>query len=167
MEIAVYHPPEVATRLAAAMPQYVFLEQCGSAYVSEIIPRHRLLPPNFVPWAPGVVVASQSLLDRCGCQADATAPHGWRRKRPDEFHKKANPYNLYVARCGDFWGIERENDWTLVFSFASMPVFTRTKEDAMRLAEACQTEWGNNRPQIRTVPPVRWVPSEPGGIRYV
>ena len=57
-----YHPPQVAQRLAAAMPQYDFLRQHGSAYVCEIIPREGLLPPDFVPWAPGVVVASRTLL---------------------------------------------------------------------------------------------------------
>jgi hypothetical protein len=159
------HPPAVAERLAASLPSFNDLKLQGSVYVSEVIPREYLpLSRDFVPWAPGVVVASETLLQTCGCGRGTRALKGWREVRPDEFHKKANPLNLYVGACGDFWGIERQNYEALVFDAASLPIFTKTKEDAMRLAVACQTNFTGS--PVLPLALVRWVPSEPGAYMY-
>jgi hypothetical protein len=153
-------------RLSKTMQSYEQFTMKGSIYVAEIIPRKGVLPADFVPWAPGIIVPSELLLRMAGCRSKSLRPRGWREIRCGSFCRKTNPQNYLVNRCGDFWGIERENSETLVFGFGAQPIFTRNKEDAVRLAEVCRTKtMSEYRPSLLL--PMRWVPSEPNGAMWL
>ena len=42
-----------------------------------------------------------------------------------------------VRGCGGLWSVERELDEVLAYLFGPVPMFTRTRQAAMRLAEYC------------------------------
>jgi hypothetical protein len=65
---------------------------------------------------------------------------------------------LCVRGCGEFWIIEREIDEVLVLKDGSLPIFTRTYQAAMRLAEYCHPH-----------PPagLYWCVSTPDGIECI
>src|SRR6266436_2032608 len=116
-----------------------FLEDRAPRLISEVVERSKTeLPDDFVPWAPGAVIASDYLLRASGCRPGSRRPKGWSQREPDVFRKRVNGNTLTVSGCGEFWTIERENAEALAFIFGPLPVFTRTSQEAMRLAEYCQ-----------------------------
>jgi hypothetical protein len=81
-----------------------------------------------------------------GFESGVSSPAHWSRGTSG-FKKIARDGKavLWVQRCGEFWIIERSlrvdadlvKDETLVFAFGPRPIWTRTLEEAMWLAEYC------------------------------
>lgn len=102
--------------------------------VADVIPRAAArLPPNYIPWAPGIVIASDHLLRAAG--NNPNFPVDWRRSSAQDSFKMTHGPNI-VRKRGDFWAIESKYR-ALVFSYGSMPICTRTLEQALSLAEYC------------------------------
>lgn len=118
-----------------------FLRQPSPFVVEKVIERSKAgIPDRFVPWAPGVVVASTYLLEAANCRPGTRRPKGWRRRRSsslDFFAKDIEGRGVAVAKCGNIWYIEGPSHQTLVYTFGSLPVGTRTLQEAMLLAEFC------------------------------
>jgi len=115
-----------------------FLKRPTTVLVAEVIERSKaMLPDWFAPWAPGIVVASDYLLRAAGYHLGSRRPKGWIQERPDLFTKAKYGNELRVRKCGEFWTVERQNVQMLAFPFGPVPVFTRTPQAAMRLAEYC------------------------------
>jgi hypothetical protein len=138
-----------------------FLRDPLHSSIAQVIDRKNTnLPSSYVPWAPGIVIASNSLL-KAARQAS---------RYVDEFRKHPRFGYHYFAEIrikerGGFWFIER-GDKVLVFRFGSMPICTRKHSDAIRLFEHVFRQWGNSYE-----PPVgahgynlRWVRKTPDGI---
>jgi hypothetical protein len=101
--------------------------------IAEVIERGRAkLPANYAPWAPAIVIASEDLLRI----AKQYSPHlnNWRQDYPDMFTNGL----ATVRKRGTFWAIERRHR-TLSFTFGSMPLFTKTLEAAMVIADYCSS----------------------------
>jgi hypothetical protein len=146
-----------------------FLKQPSPRLIAEIIERNKTdLPDDFVPWAPGIVVASDYLLRAAGSRPGLAPPEGWSPGQPDVFTKVMHGNRLMVRGCGEFWTVERETNEVLAFIFGSMPMFTRTCQAAMRLAEYCHPrphEGEIHHPRPREVASgLTWVVSTPSGI---
>ena len=127
------------------------------------------LPADFVPWAPWVVIASDYLLREVGYRPGSSPPNGWTPGQPGVFTKVWNRNRLMVRQCGEYWTVERSNDEVL--AYFSVPMFTRTCQSAMQLAEYCQPHAleGESRafPRPRGVASgLRWVPFDPEGIKW-
>jgi hypothetical protein len=155
-----WYDQEITARLNATLLSYDSFKQRGHRYVSEVIPRGGILRDDFVPWAPGIVTPSRQLLREVNSVLGSRPLRGWHETEPGSFVKKQPYSQLYVTRCGDFWAIERMSCESLVLEFGSQPIFARKKEDAMRLAEVC--EW-----HVSSLPGLRWVQSEPAGVKWV
>ena len=140
--------------------------------IAEVIDRDKTeMPYDFCPWAPGLVVASDYLLEAAGYRPGLRRPSGWKEGRPDVFTKVIYGNRLKVRGCGELWTVERENEEILAFPFGPVPMFTRTREGAMRLAEYCHPKAlpGEYRcfPQPQGVASsLRWVVSDPTGIMW-
>jgi hypothetical protein len=108
--------------------------------IAEVIERGRAkLPANYVPWVPAVVIASEDLL-RIAKQYTPQLKN-WRQDYPDMFTNGLTT----VRKRGTFWAIERPNRM-LSFTFGSMPLFTKTLEAAMIIADYCSSA---PRPNLR------------------
>ena len=107
--------------------------------VADVIERDQSgLPADFVPWAPGIVVASDYLLRAAGYRPGSSHPEGWYPSvERGVITKSMHRNRLKVRPCGKFWRIERAECEVLAFPFGSLPVVTRTKEAAMYLADYC------------------------------
>ena len=116
------------------------------------------LAPDFVPWAPAIVIASDYLLQSVGHTPTSGRPKGW-RLQPSTGNYKCG-FELIVRKRGQYWTVEGNGLYqcVLVFNFGSMPVCTRTPEAAMRLAEYFAD---NTRPLPHGL---RWIRSTPDGI---
>jgi len=130
------------------------------------------LPSAFFPWAPGVVIASNYLLQAAGHHDEARCPPGWAEKLPDVFTKVIRGNRLEVRGCAEFWTIERQYEQALVLPFGPLPVFTRTAPVAMRVAEYCHPEARTGECQSFPAPrgvatTLRWVVSAADGVLYV
>jgi hypothetical protein len=140
--------------------------------IAEVIDREKIeMSPDFCPWAPGLVVASDYLLEAAGYCPGSRRPSGWKEGRPNVFTKVIYGNRLMVRGCGELWSVERQNDEALAFPFGPVPMFTRTREAAMRLAEYChpKAQEGEYRPfpaPRRVASSLRWVYSDPGGIMW-
>jgi len=135
-----------------------FLEHPVHRSIGEVIPRENTQPKaDFVPWAPGVVIASDYLLRRSGHTPTSRRPPRWRKHRRWGYFMKGA---LIVRKRSDFWFVEMAGASVLVFRYGSMPVCTRTYQAAMRLAQYFLS--------LPTLPPpvhgLRWVLSKPDGI---
>lgn len=118
------------------------------------------LPSAFVPWAPGIVIASDQLLQAACRNQTPRRPRGWRKHgRWGYFYKGI----LKVRKRGDFWSVE-VGDYALVFVYGSMPVRARSYQEAMNLAEY----FGRLSNYTRWLPlgshGLRWVGAGPEGI---
>jgi hypothetical protein len=112
------------------------------------------MPDDYLPEAPGVLIAGEEMLRAAGHVPASHRPAGWtpgesgtfmRRRRRDGDH------TLWVRKCGKLWLIERSLDLdsglrreieALVFAFGPRPICTRTYVAAMRLAEHCDPSPG-------------------------
>jgi hypothetical protein len=123
------------------------------------------LPHDFVPWAPGVVIPSEYLLMQIG-------PHSrdWQETNHDVYRKSLHRNKLMVRGCGNLWTVERQIDEVPAYKFGPLPVFTRTPEAAMRLAEYCHLPATEAVPWHASTRGVahcfRWVVSTPDGIEW-
>jgi hypothetical protein len=107
------------------------------------------LPPNYVPNAPGVLMAGEDLLSAAGYRVRSHRPKGWNTCKPGVFLKPVCPqFTLEVRQCRSWrtrmWTIERSNFFAdgdyveaLVCAFGSVPIWAPTYQAAMRLAEYC------------------------------
>ena len=124
--------------------------------IAEVIERKNTqLKADFVPWAPGIVIASDYLLRSAGQNSTSGRPKGWRLQPSWGDYRKGS---LFVRKHGKFWMVEDNNQNVLVFTYGSMPVCTRTYEAAMWLAEY----FADDRPQGHGL---RWVGSAPDDIQ--
>ena len=140
----------------------VFLNHPLPSSIAEIIERKEAqLKADFVPWAPGIVVASDYLL-RTAESSNSRRPPNWRKHRRWGYFQKGA---LVVRKRGEFWFVESAGGYVLVFRYGTMPVCTRTHQPAMRLAQHFFVrsqyifEWLPLRPDG-----MRWVRSKPDGI---
>jgi hypothetical protein len=99
------------------------------------------LPRGYMVQAPGVLFAAQKMLWHAGCVSGKRCPTGWDKAEPGFYHKWQGNYLLMVSRFGDRqWAVERI-DFTnnerqaLTFAFQYVPVWGRTRREAMFLAE--------------------------------
>jgi hypothetical protein len=159
--------PIIERRNAVLKDLPAFLKD-PSPLIAEVVERSNTeLPEHYVPWSPAIVLASDELLRLANYRAGSRRPPGWCPGQPDVFTKVVNRNRLLVRGCGKFWTVERELDEVLAFKFGSMPIFTRTPEAAMRLAEHCHPHVaGTFCPQPDHVPGVCWVVSTPDGINW-
>ena len=146
-----------------------FLKQPSPYLIAEVVERSKTeLPDDFVPWAPGIMIASDYLLQATGYHSGSRRPTGWLPGKPGIFTKVTYRNRLTVCECGEFWFVERETGEVLAFTYGSLPVVTRTYQAAMRLAEYCHPrplEGENCHPCPRGVASsLRWVVSARSGI---
>jgi hypothetical protein len=120
--------------LSASWPS--FLKHPLPISIAGVVKRNEAkLPPDYVPWTPAVVIASDYLLRTAGHTSTSGRPTGWSLQRSSGVYKKG--WWSFVRKRGQYWTIENGGlyECVLAFSFGSMPVCTRTPEAAMRLAE--------------------------------
>jgi hypothetical protein len=138
-----------------------FLEHRLHSSIAQVIDRKNTnLPSNYVPWAPGIVIASSSLLKAA---RQAAVYVGRYRKHP-RFGYYYYAEIRIKERCG-FWFIER-GEYVLVFRFGSMPICTRKHRDAIRLFEHVFGQFGYSYdlPLGPRSHNLRWVRITPDGI---
>jgi hypothetical protein len=156
--------PETSNRRNKVLETYDEFRRTLSSYIAEAIERSKTeLPPDFVAWAPGIVVASDHLLRVANYRPGSPPPQGWCLERPDVYTKVLRDNRLMVRGCGEFWTVEREVHEILVFNYGSQPVFTRSYVEAMHMAEFFHT---NRCDPFPAFPHLRWIPWTPSGIRY-
>jgi hypothetical protein len=149
-----------------------FKEQPPTVLIAEVIERSKTdMPDDFAPWAPGVAIVSDYLLRAAGDGPGSRRPTGWSPGKPDVFTKVVYGNRLMVRGCGEFWTPEREIDMVLAFPFGPLPVFTRTCQAAMRLAEYCHPHPQQGEmscfPRPREVASgLDWVVATPSGIEW-
>ena len=116
-----------------------------------ILDRHLTsLPSNYLPEAPGALIAGEDMLRAAGHIRNRRRPRGWTPHRPGVFRKSiGNELLLQVRQCGNarskHWAIEvvhqpkfsREWVEALVCAFSDRPIWARTYQGAMRMAEHC------------------------------
>jgi hypothetical protein len=104
------------------------------------------MPEWYLRWAQGVLIAAPGILSTSGHRPGTFHAAGWSRgasgfKRASRDGKSV----LWVQQCGKFWIIERSihldsvytQDEALISSFGARPIWTRTRQAAMELAEYC------------------------------
>lgn len=142
---------KIARRRDAIMRDWPkFRRDASPLLVAEVLSRVQAgLPDNFAPWAPGIVVPSTYLLNAAKARSEGLRAADWNnvdaRGRPNTgFFSKwlSEGLTLRVRGCNRFWTVERSIPHRvvqiLVYPFGALPVFTRTHEQAMQLAEYCQ-----------------------------
>jgi len=121
------------------------------------------IPPHYMPQTSGVLLAGKDMLIAIGDVPGAPRPHGWVAAVPAipnnagflasgkaDFEKPSRDGKLMLRakRIGNFWAAERSTKMifgrltlrridALVFAFGEIPIWTRTPQAAMRLAEHC------------------------------
>lgn len=121
------------------------------------------IPAGYLLRTPAVLLAGKDMLIAIGDVPGAPEPDGWTPtipaipdaacfplSRTADFEKlsRAGSHMLRAKRFGEFWAAERSTKfWTgrlwlreihmLVFAFGELPIWTRTPQAAMRLAEYC------------------------------
>ena len=101
-------------------------------------------PEWYLPSADGVLILKEGIA--VGDRSGVAHPPGWSR-RISGFKKIARDGKsiLWVQPCGKFWIIERSihldavymQDEALFSAFGALPIWTRTRQAAMQLAEHC------------------------------
>jgi hypothetical protein len=133
-----------------------FLKELPTHLIAEVMDRSEAKLPNcFVPLARGVAIASDALLRKAGHHHRMNRPCGWRKsvRGCDVFVRDIGPEGrehtkcLNVRQCCNqgLWTSERwremrrwdNSDEMLVHEFGSTPIFTRSRQAAMRLATYC------------------------------
>ena len=122
------------------------------------------MPDDYLPLARGVVIAGRDMLAAAGYRPGGHRPHHWTlvggsASRPEGFMRALPPiagateqHILRVRVCGrpgaeQFWAIEmahkgcafpyERDHYALVFALELLPIWTRTYQGAMHLAEHC------------------------------
>jgi hypothetical protein len=128
-----------------------FSDQTAPRLFERIIDRNQTaLPSDYLPEAPGALIASEDMLRAAGHTKRRHRPHGWSPRKPGVFRKLiGNELLLQVRQCGnarsDHWSIEvvhvpefsREWVEALVCAFSGRPIWALTYQGAMRMAEHC------------------------------
>ena len=106
-----------------------------------------VIPPNYLPDAPGVMFAGEEVLSAAGYIPGSNRPPGWRPYLPGDYRKPVGNYVLVVRQSGNSqckrWTIERVNSSAdrgleaLVFTDRRAPIWASTYQAAMRVAEYC------------------------------
>jgi hypothetical protein len=147
-----------------------FGKEYSRSLIAELIDRSEVEMPDWlVPLARGVAIAGDALLFKAGHRLGMDPPPGWRQIYGDVFMRYIGPEGfedtqvLKVRQCCDqgLWTIERwrevrpynNSDDILVHQFGSTPIFTRSFQAGMRLAELCH----ENGPP----PGLRWIAACP------
>jgi hypothetical protein len=104
------------------------------------------MPDYYMPSVKAVAIAGEDILQAIGHQPGAFDPPGWSHDASG-FKKGVREGRavLCVQRCGRFWIIERVSkldggevrDEALMFALSPIPIWTRTRQSAMHLAEYC------------------------------
>jgi hypothetical protein len=110
-----------------------------------------VMPPNYLPRAPGVQLAGPRMLKLAGCVRRKRCPYGWEKIVPGVYmryprwHEEVEPWDTSrVRQSGDWrtrrWAVERVDYSTgkfqaLVFAFDSIPIWAQSRREAMFLAE--------------------------------
>ena len=102
------------------------------------------MPQWYLPSADGVLILKERIA--VGDRSGVAHPPGWSR-RISGFKKASRDGKsvLWVQPCGNFWIVERSlllhggymKDEALVSAFGARPIWTRTRQAAMQLAEHC------------------------------
>jgi hypothetical protein len=105
------------------------------------------MPADYLPDAPGVMFAGEDVLSAAGYVPGSNRPRGWLRHLPGDYRKPVGKHALVVRQCGNArserWTVERVEPWAdkgieaLVYSPGRAPIWARTYQAAMRLAEYC------------------------------
>jgi hypothetical protein len=110
------------------------------------------LPDDYLPDAPGALIADEGMLRAAGYVRGSYRPRGWDRVKPGVFEKSYGGSIFRVRQCGnarsEHWVIERLHRSTvgernyeiieaLVFAFQHSPIWASSYQAAMRLAEYC------------------------------
>jgi hypothetical protein len=160
---------EIARRRSATMVGWDgFREDVSPFQVAEVIDRSKTkFTDDFVPWAPGIAVASDYLLRAANYDPGSRRPPGWTQHSARLFRKLLHRNYLTVSRCGEFWLVERQIEEVLVYRYGSLPIVTRNYQAAMRLAEYCHLprngEFHRGRPR-GVASNLKWVVSTPDGV---
>ena len=136
-----------------------FLKHPLHSSIAQVIDRKNTnLPSNYIPWAPAIAIASNSLL-KAARQAGYIDRY---RKHPRYGYYYAE---IRIREHSGFWFIER-GDQVLVFRLGSMPICTRKHRDGIGLFEHVFRQWEDTYE-----PPMgphgynlRWVKKTPDGI---
>jgi hypothetical protein len=129
----------------------LFSDKTAPRLFERIIDRNQTaLPSCYLPQAPGALIASKDMLRAAGHTSHRRRPQGWTPLRPGVFRKPVgNQLLLQVRQSGnarsDHWTIEVVHDpgfsqeWVeaLVCAFSGRPIWARTYQGAMRMAEHC------------------------------
>jgi hypothetical protein len=105
------------------------------------------MPSWYLPAAPGALIAGGTILSATGYRPGSHRPCGWRKDDYVNFSRWSVDKRrlLRVKMCGDFWVLLR-NEFdetpgpyrqTLICAFSRRPIWTRTPQAAMWLAEHC------------------------------
>jgi hypothetical protein len=102
------------------------------------------MPANYLACAPGALFAGKKMLRYAGCVSGRRCPPAWTRRHPGVYRYSLGQHILQVRQCGDWrsrcWTVERIH-WidealeALVFAVQHVPVWGRTRREAMFLAE--------------------------------
>jgi hypothetical protein len=101
------------------------------------------LPPDYLPEASNALIAGDAILKAIGYRPGSNRPRRWIKKNRHVFRKPTydeQRFILQVRRSGDFWVVEKFslNLYALVCAFSRQPIWTRTCQSAMRLADHCE-----------------------------
>jgi hypothetical protein len=104
------------------------------------------MPEWYLPSAQRVLIAGHNIMPAGSHRPTTFYPTGWSRGASG-FEKASRDGKsvLWVQPCGKFWIIERSihldavymQDESLVSAFGARPIWTRTRQAAMQLAEHC------------------------------
>jgi len=128
-----------------------FSNQTAPRLFERIIDRNQTaLPSDYLPEAPGALIASEDMQLAAGHNPNSRRPRGWTPHKPGSFRKTiGNELFFQVRQCGnarsDHWTIEvvhrpeftREWVEALVCAFSGRPIWAPTYQGAMRMAEHC------------------------------
>jgi hypothetical protein len=105
------------------------------------------MPADYLPAAPGVMFAGEDVLSAAGYVPGSNRPRGWHQHLPGDYRKPLGEHVLVVRQSGNArserWTIERVEPCAdkgleaLVLPVRRAPIWARTYQAAMRVAEYC------------------------------
>ena len=111
-----------------------------------------VIPPNYLPDAPGVLFAGRTMLKYAGCVSGVRCPNGWEKFDAGDYRRYPRRYEqfdiLRVRQSGNWrtrhWAVERVDSTTnefqaLVFGIGYVPVWAHSRRQAIFLAERYHT----------------------------
>ena len=105
------------------------------------------IPSDYLPGAEGVLIAGETILSAAGYRQGSYRPRGWWKRDYANYLRRSrhNGNLLWIRACGDFWLIQRNQfhfgqfcgTYALCCAFSRRPIWTRTYQAAIRIAEHC------------------------------